>query len=1510
MPDATEARRQIEAALQAFGAKPLREAGLGLLETLGYRSAHPFKVSGLDEFRRLLDQKGRLNEKQAFTEEWKTVEFLCQVTDDDVVNSTQGRFTFANRDGFEPGLIQSYLFLAIDLPSPAQRAGERKKKDWTRTELAQITRAVNRVFDMPAMLFFRHGETLTFSVIDRRLHKRDATRDVLEKVTLIKDIRVASPHRAHVEIFHDLSIEPLHAKHEFDCFDGLHKAWRDTLNIEALNKRFYGELRDWYFWALDQVCFPKDAPKQRDGNRERDYLSLIRLLTRLVFCWFLKEKRLIPSELFEGEKLRRILKDFDPERPSAKESTYYRAILQNLFFATLSVPSAKRKFIREAFQGHSKHYGDQFVFRFQDSFAENSHILRLFKDVPFLNGGLFECLDRVPGRLGHEGREIRIDGFSTRAEKQPRVPDLVFFASRLQADLKEFYGTEASRQTPVRGLLEILGDYKFTVEESTPIEEEVALDPELLGRVFEELLAAYNPETGNTVRKATGSYYTPREIVTAMVDEALIACLKTQLEGAGIPPNAFGASSAPNTESRLRDLFAYNGHPNPFDEKETQLLLDAVDSLKILDPACGSGAFPMGALHQLVHILGKLDPENTRWREVQRQRAIRETEAAYQIGDKDQRRKRLAEIDEAFEQNSSGYGRKLYLIENGLYGVDIQPIAVQIAKLRFFISLVVEQKDTLQADNRGIRPLPNLDFKLIAANTLVSLPRSKEAEGQATMNLEDAPFLARFRALSRSYFSETDASRKLRLRENMEKLIREHAEQKVKQIESRTRAEKSHFREELRKRYASQIARLEREKQLWESYPNLFQEKAVAFFEPEWMFGLATPAPGAPAAAGFDVVLGNPPFVRADEQSEWNRHQREEILATGTYETLWEKWDLFIPFIEKSFKLLAPGGVVSLIVSDAFCHSKYAQKPQNWFLQNSRILRLDFLSNLQIFDAAVRNMTFLFQKADGAAHQPLRCLHEDEFGQIRLLTTGAQRQLSYRVFFPEDNQAKEYAAATLTLASLCYITKGMVVHANERVAQGAFTLEDLVSTIKDRKHPKPFVEGKLLDRWLPLPHRWLEWGTERAPALFSRPTFSEIYEVPEKLMSVDMATGVEQLRVAYDDKHLLHNHSAWSFVPWHSLSGVRNNSLKKTARYKNERPPRPDLPRREELEATSRRFSVKYLLAVMNSSVARDFLRANRRSNIHLYPDDWKKLPIPDVPAEKQAPVVALVEEILAAKRMNPRADLSALETQVDDLVRALYGVVSPAAPARPLPEGDLKEFLRVDCLPTLGKRFAYFNMGDIRAFMKAHQRKAEGATLKIYLSELMDGLFVFDAGKGWYTFVKEPFELDPAPTAPLVHLLESKFPLLDFACWSTEQIKTHVHQTLSKFASFVYVERHNLAVVFEALRDAGWNAFLDPSREEIEKVFALREKTVVVRPSIGRQPVEGRLATIEKLLVDLYVERRDLPLMDVAEYRRMFANLARSRRIKVSGLLAYAERRKIEVSELFEHEEHTISTS
>ena len=229
----------------------------------------------------------------------------------------------------------------------------------------------------------------------------------------------------------------------------------------------------------------------------------------------------------------------------------------------------------------------------------------------------------------------------------------------------------------------------------------------------------------------------------------------------------------------------------------------------------------------------------------------------------------------------------------------------------------------------------------------------------------------------------------------------------------------------------------------------------------------------------------------------------------------------------------------------------------------------------------------------------------------------------------------------------------MVVHAHERYAPGAFVLEDVVSDTKDKLHPKPFVEGKHLDRWLPSANRWIEWDTERAPSLFSRPTFPELYTVEEKLLG--QRTPGPDPKTCYDSASLGYDASSVGFVAWKDLKRVTNRSIRKYARYPGERW-RSKFPHREALEKTSQRFHLKYVLAVMNSRSALEFLTAHRRSNIHLYPDDWKKLPIPDVPKRQQQPVVRLVDRILVALRDDPDAAVSGFEDQIDTTVHQHYG--------------------------------------------------------------------------------------------------------------------------------------------------------------------------------------------------------------------------------------------------------------
>lgn len=149
---------------------------------------------------------------------------------------------------------------------------------------------------------------------------------------------------------------------------------------------------------------------------------------------------------------------------------------------------------------------------------------------------------------------------------------------------------------------------------------------------------------------------------------------------------------------------------------------------------------------------------------------------------------------------------------------------------------------------------------------------------------------------------------------------------------------------------------------------------------------------------------------------------------------------------------------------------------------------------------------------------------------MKILPSSEQSKLNYRAFFPEDTAAKEFFGPIVPLKEICYISVGMVLNAHEKLAPGVFKLKDLVSDKKDSIHPKPFLEGKHLDRWLPTSHKWLEWGTKRAPALFRRPTFQELYEAEEKILILRVAG--KKIRACFDDRETFCNHTALVCLPW------------------------------------------------------------------------------------------------------------------------------------------------------------------------------------------------------------------------------------------------------------------------------------------------------------------------------------------------------------------------------------------
>ena len=233
-----------------------------------------------------------------------------------------------------------------------------------------------------------------------------------------------------------------------------------------------------------------------------------------------------------------------------------------------------------------------------------------------------------------------------------------------------------------------------------------------------------------------------------------------------------------------------------------------------------------------------------------------------------------------------------------------------------------------------------------------------------------------------------------------------------------------------------------------------------------------------------------------------------------------------------------------------------------------------------------------------------------------------------------------------------------------------------------------------------------------------------------------------------------------------------------------------------------------------------------------------------------------------------------------------------------------VKEFLRFTTVPRLSARtpgFPYFSLAAVRADIETHGQTAAPATVARYLHELGNEGILFTAGRGWYSTLRDPFLLDREPVRGLIESLEHQFPLLDFSCWSTAQIVPFSHHQLARFVTFVHVERDAMETVADALRQAGGPTYINPTQAEVGKNVQLSDGVIIIRPAISRAPVDGKYATIEKILVDLHVEAGDLRLMDEAEHRRILSNAVSQGRINVSALLSYAsERRRVPAEEWF----------
>ena len=972
--------------------------------------------------------------------------------------------------------------------------------------------------------------------------------------------------------------EPCHTAQErlYDMFvqDEVNPSLDDleeAFSVETVTKQFYNDYEEKYLAVRAYLENTPDfmAEAKRCGFTSEQFTK--KLMGQIVFLYFIQKKgwlgvqafpvRLTEKEyksaLFRNAKAHNLIEKVysqpDEEGVSRIDQRALFALSDDdaKFVSTLVKGKAwgegPKNFMRSLYEScvkRGKNYFDDYLEPlFYEALnvnrGENGFYARFHCRVPFLNGGLFEQLDNYDW----ENSDFHIPN-------------------------EMFSNADTKGKDEADGILDIFDRYNFTMAEDEPMEREVAIDPEMLGKVFENLLDVKD-------RKAKGAFYTPREIVHYMCQESLINYLATST---GIEEDdirkfiLYGEYYRDNDCLKTKEVYKDGKRSYTIDKERDMEMPDSIFSfkanvnrlkeiddllanVKIADPAVGSGAFLLGVLNEIVR--------------------ARQTLTSYMA----------IEMNGFQRLNFYAYGRKTYdlkvnTIKNCLFACDVEPSATDITKLRLWLSIVIDDETVKQDNSAGMfdahtepRQLPNLDCNVICGNSLID-------EFEGIKLITESRFLNNQSEIGMDSFYQSGFDNMLqeliKLQDELY-FIKDHEskreiKKKIQDIYDIIILHQLDGNPEAMDNYQIERKLSSKSFVLWHLYfPMVFREKQ-----------------------GFDIVIGNPPYISAQSQiaNPVLAKNRENIIKSNRYKTLYSKWDLYIPFMELGMQLLHNNGCLSMIVPYPLSNQVYAQKIREMFTNEYNLWEVVDLNDVKIFEATVQNCipfvkknkpkgnAIISQMIGGkivhAFNQPYEKLIQNEAGVWNL--TDEVRDVNAH----NDMHV---------LGDFCYISKGMVLNSDEKIAKGAFKKKDLISSVKDSIHPKKYIEGKDIDKYSIKRVRYLEWGTERSPHALSRPTFEDLYTNRKVLIN---ALGNMKATIDEDGEYYCEQQVRMALL-WEDLKDVNNKSIKNSIK-------KFSTLSRGEMEELSKLVSIKYLVGVLNSSYASELLTNIRSGDYHIVP--------------------------------------------------------------------------------------------------------------------------------------------------------------------------------------------------------------------------------------------------------------------------------------------------------------------
>ena len=889
----------------------------------------------------------------------------------------------------------------------------------------------------------------------------------------------------------------------------------EAFSVEAVTKEFftkYAELFGDIHKALERLVEKDKAVRDEFKTKNVNTTDFAKkLMGQIVFLYFLQKKGWLGVQ--KGQDWGAGPHDFIRKLAKAEYGKYdnlFNDVLEPLFYDTLATD-----------RGHEA-WCNRFKCR-----------------IPFLNGGLFESLG------DYDWHRIDIP-----------LPNVLF------TNAKQFDGDILGT-----GILDIFDRYNFTVNEAEPLEKEVAIDPEMLGKVFENLIE-------ENLRKGLGAYYTPREIVHYMCQESLVNYLDTALnKNKQLVPHAeietfvhLGEQISHYEAVEAKYIITM---PKSI-QQQARLLDENLATITVCDPAVGSGAFPVGMMTEIVRARCALTPY----------------------------------FNDVHERTP--YHFKRHAIQNSLYGVDIDAGAVEIAKLRLWLSLVVDEEETKQ-----IKPLPNLGYKIVTGNSLLGVEKT----------LFNEKLFQQLEALKPQYFDESDTAKKLTLKHRIDDLIHQ----------------------------------LTNGKQSFD-FDIYFSE----IFH---------------ANNGFDVVLGNPPYLRIQGIQE-----DQASILKSLYKAAVGKFDIYVLFVERALKLIKPRGIVFFIHPHRFLTADYGRGLKAVLDQVHGLNSAIFFGVNQIFETAT-TYTGIFSYSENAQCLKFKHANAKDFQNgafvERPYTKDGTHWIGWTAQESSPDLISKFSGQARKMSDIFEgIFQGIVT-----VGDDIFVLEGKISgkyftgfsvalgaSVKlEADVVKPLLKGEHIRRY----------ARPSSDIFIFYPHYKDgngkTHAFTEKELRAEYPLAFEYIKHFKSD--LVKKKIKYKTNPqlWFSLHRSREMSIFDSAKILTPQLQNfphftldaakwyPDAGGYSLLRKAQVPEDYRFLLGVLNSLALWYFIKntSNAYNNNYYYfkTKYLERFSFPEVSELAQAPIISLVENIMASKRKDPEADTTRWEHEIDQLVFKLYGL-------------------------------------------------------------------------------------------------------------------------------------------------------------------------------------------------------------------------------------------------------------